>query len=60
MPRDCVSQALVAINTGYNSSNDFHDKFLLINGSLDQSHGQHEGCDQDHHPPGITQWFVDG
>ena len=39
---------------GYNSSNDIHDEFVLVNSSLDNCHDQHARCDQDHYPPGVT------
>ena len=31
-------------NRGYNGSNDIHDKPIVVNGSLDHGHDQHEGC----------------
>ena len=48
--------------TGYNRSNEAYDEFVPVNGSLNHSHNQHEGGDQDHHPPGIakisSRWSV--
>ena len=46
---------LNCMRAGYNSSNDIHDEFVLVNGSLDNCHDQHARCDQDHYPPGVTE-----
>ena len=43
---------------GYNGSNDIHDKPIVVNGGLDHCHDQHEGRDQYHHPPGVTDWWI--
>ena len=45
-------------NRGYNGSNDIHDKPIVVYGGLDHGHDQHEGRDQYHHPPGVTDWFI--
>ena len=42
------------ISTGYNSSNDVHGKYVVVNGSLDTCHNQYDRCHQDEHPPGVT------
>ena len=47
---------------GYNCSNEVHDELVPVDGSLDNSHDQHEGGDQDHHPEGVAEipssWIV--
>ena len=51
-----LAQAVQCMYRGYNGSNDIHDKPIVVNGGLDHCHDQHEGRDQYHHPPGVTDW----